>query len=51
MAKKSWIARNKKKARAVTKYASKRAELKAAGDYEALSQLPETPAPCGGEPL
>ena len=37
MAKKSWIARNKKKARAVAKYASKRAELKAPGDYEALS--------------
>ena len=28
MAKKSWIARNKKKARAVTKHAAKRAELK-----------------------
>ena len=45
MAKKSWIARNKKKARAVAKYASKRAELKAAGDYEALSQLPRNASP------
>ena len=53
MAKKSWIARNKKKARAVAKYASKRAELKAAGDYEALSQLPRNASPvssCWEEP-
>ena len=33
MAKQSWIQRNKKKQRAVEKYAKKRAELKAAGDY------------------
>ena len=45
MAKKSWIARNNKKARAVAKYASKRAELKAAGAYEALSQLPRNASP------
>ena len=45
MAKKSWIARNKKKQRTVVKYAAKRAELKAAGDYEALSQLPRNASP------
>ncbi|SVE47686.1 uncharacterized protein METZ01_LOCUS500540, partial [marine metagenome] len=38
MAKKSWIARNKKKQHVVAKYAEKRAELKAAGDYEGLSK-------------
>jgi small subunit ribosomal protein S14 len=46
MAKKSWIARNKKKQRAVAKYAEKRAELKAAGDYEGLSKLPRNASPC-----
>ena len=45
MAKKSWIARNKNKQRTVVKYAAKRAELKAAGDYEALSQLPRNASP------
>ena len=45
MAKKSWIARNKKKQRTVVKYAAKRTELKAAGDYEALSQLPRNASP------
>ena len=45
MAKKSWIARNKKKQRAVAKYAAKRAELKAAGDYEGLSILPRNASP------
>tara|TARA_B100001939_G_scaffold326179_1_gene319514 strand:+ start:559 stop:828 length:270 start_codon:yes stop_codon:yes gene_type:complete len=45
MAKKSWIARNKKKKATVAKYATKRAELKAAGDYEALSQLPRNASP------
>ena len=45
MAKKSWIERNKKKANAVKKYAAKRAELKARGDYAALSQLPRNASP------
>jgi len=45
MAKKSWIARNKKKQRTVAKYAVRRAELKAAGDYESLSQLPRNASP------
>ncbi len=45
MAKKSWIARNKKKQRIVAKYAAKRAELKAAGDYEGISGLPRNARP------
>ena len=45
MAKTSWIARNKKKQRTVAKYAVRRAELKAVGDYEALSQLPRNASP------
>ena len=45
MAKKSWLARDKKKAATVKKYASIRAELKAKGDYVALSQLPRNASP------
>ena len=45
MAKTSWIARNKKKQRMVAKYAAKRAELKAAGDYEGLSKVPRNASP------
>jgi len=45
MAKKSWLARDKKKAATVKKYASIRAELKAKGDYAALSQLPRNASP------
>lgn len=40
MARKSVIARERKRERLVAKYAKKRAELKAAGDYEALDKLP-----------
>jgi small subunit ribosomal protein S14 len=40
MAKKAWFERNKKKVTLVKKYAAKRAELKAKGDYAALAQLP-----------
>lgn len=40
MAKKSQIARNEKRKRMVEKYAKKRAELKAAGDYAGLQKLP-----------
>ncbi len=40
MAKKSIIAREKKREKLVAKYAKKREELKAAGDYEALDKLP-----------
>lgn len=40
MAKESMKAREVKRAKLVEKYAKKRAELKAAGDYQALSLLP-----------
>ena len=45
MAKTSWTARNKKKQRTGAKYAAKRAELKAAGDYEGLNKLPRNASP------
>ncbi len=45
MAKKSWLARNKKKAATVKKFAAIRAELKAKGDYAALSKLPKNACP------
>jgi small subunit ribosomal protein S14 len=40
MAKESMKAREKKRARMVEKYATKRAALKAAGDWDALQKLP-----------
>lgn len=40
MAKKSVIARERKRQRMVAKYAEKRKALKAAGDYDALDKLP-----------
>lgn len=40
MAKKSSIARQKKRERLVKKFAEKRKELKANGDYAALQKLP-----------
>ncbi|MCX7713908.1 MAG: 30S ribosomal protein S14 [Chthoniobacterales bacterium] len=45
MAKKSWIERNKRKAKTVEKYAALRAELKAKGDYLGLSMLPRNASP------
>ncbi len=45
MAKQSVIARQKKREKLVEKYADKRAELKAAGDYEALDKLPKNASP------
>lgn len=45
MAKKSWLARDKKKAETAKKYAAVRAELKAKGDYAALSKLPRNASP------
>ncbi|MDZ4699545.1 MAG: 30S ribosomal protein S14 [Rhodothermales bacterium] len=45
MAKKSWMARERKKRAAVTKYAEKRKRLKAAGDYEGLQKLPRNASP------
>lgn len=40
MAKKSKINHNLKRAEMVTRYAARRAELKAEGNYEALQKLP-----------
>lgn len=45
MAKTSWLERNKKKAETVKKYAAKRAELKAKGDYAGLAKLPRNASP------
>jgi small subunit ribosomal protein S14 len=45
MAKTAWLERNKKKAETVKKYAAKRAELKAKGDYAGLSKLPKNASP------
>jgi small subunit ribosomal protein S14 len=45
MAKKSWMARERKRRAAVTKYADKRKRLKAQGDYEALQKLPRDASP------
>ncbi|MCF8233594.1 MAG: 30S ribosomal protein S14 [Bacteroidales bacterium] len=45
MAKESMKAREVKRARLVEKYAAKRAELKAKGDYEGLQKLPKNASP------
>ncbi|WPP52504.1 30S ribosomal protein S14 [Catalinimonas niigatensis] len=45
MARTSVIARERKRKRLVEKYAQKRAELKANGDYEALDKLPKNASP------
>lgn len=45
MAKKSILARDAKRFEMNQKYADKRAELKAAGDYEGLSKLPRNSSP------
>lgn len=45
MAKESMKARQAKRLKMVAKYAAKRAELKAAGDYEALQALPRNASP------
>lgn len=45
MAKESVKARQRKRVDLVAKYASKRAALKAAGDYEALDKLPKNASP------
>jgi small subunit ribosomal protein S14 len=45
MAKEAWMERNKKKRETVAKYAAKRAELKAKGDYAGLSKLPRNASP------
>jgi len=40
MARKALIAKQKRREKIVSKYAEKRKELKAAGDYEGLQKLP-----------
>ena len=45
MAKESMKAREVKRAKMVAKYAAKRAQLKAEGDYEALQALPKNASP------
>jgi small subunit ribosomal protein S14 len=45
MAKTAWLERNKKKLETVQKYAALRAELKARGDYVALTKLPRNASP------
>ncbi|MDQ1152565.1 MULTISPECIES: 30S ribosomal protein S14 [Sphingobacterium] len=45
MAKEGLKAREVKRAKLVAKYAAKRAELKAAGDYAALDKLPKNASP------
>jgi small subunit ribosomal protein S14 len=45
MAKESMKAREVKRAKMVAKYAEKRKQLKAAGDYEALQSIPKNASP------
>lgn len=45
MAKTSQIARNNKRMRLMARFAEKRAELKKAGDYDALQKLPRNSSP------
>lgn len=45
MAKESVKARQRKREKLVAKYATKRAALKEAGDYEALDKLPKNASP------
>ncbi|MBS1615423.1 MAG: 30S ribosomal protein S14 [Bacteroidetes bacterium] len=45
MAKKSIIARERKREKLVAQYAERRAALKAAGDYAALDLLPKNSSP------
>lgn len=45
MAKKSMIARDKKRMKMIEKYAAKREMLKAAGDVEGLQRIPRNASP------
>ena len=45
MAKKSILARDKKRLKMIEKYSAKRAELKNMGDYEGLAKLPLNSSP------
>ena len=45
MAKKSMIARDRKRQKMIEKFAAKRAELKVAGDLDGLQKLPRNSSP------
>lgn len=45
MAKKSIVARDKKRQKMITQYSAKRAELKALGDLDGLHRLPRNSSP------
>ena len=45
MARESWKERQKRRTATVARYAEKRAELKAKGDYEGLALLPRDASP------
>lgn len=45
MAKKSAVARDLKRQKMIKRYAAKRAELKALGDFEGLAKLPRNSSP------
>lgn len=45
MARKSNLARDKKRAKMIDQYAAKRAQLKELGDYEGLAKLPRNSSP------
>ncbi len=45
MARKALFEREKKRSKLADKYAAKRAEMKAAGDYEGLAKLPRNANP------
>ena len=45
MAKKSMIARDRKRQKMIEKFTAKRAELKAAGDLDGLQKLPRNSSP------
>lgn len=45
MAQKSNLARDAKRRKLIDKYAAKRAQLKAVGDFEALAKLPRNSSP------
>jgi len=45
MARKSAVARQKKREKMVAQYAAKRKDLKEAGDWQALALLPKNPSP------
>ncbi len=45
MAKKSMIARDRKRQKMIEKFAAKRAELKATGDLDGLQKLPRNSSP------